>query len=257
MVAKNNEQPANPEMTENKAELLQKAIELLAPRKDQGRFRDDDIRQSKKSQIQKIIEHYQADQRLKWTDFRNDLREIAARAEALRQRIARAEAVSISLLGTNGLLRALFRTKRDADGQPIQEAGGWRDEYCKGAAESEILDLLELISSIAQQESQNLEIGTGKSAFYPESDHAQNELVRDCLRLFEIYRPGEASTTEGGDFRVFTSRLYEIATGKPEVNMIRRVRRVLKDYREVQSDYRKNRIDIIAEMNIRRGKFYG
>ena len=218
------------------------------------------MRRSIESQIDQITEQYQTAKRqpVRWTDIRNDIEEIATRADALRERIAQAGAVSVSRLGANETLRPLFRAKRDADGQPIEEAGPWRDEFREGAADSEILDLLELISNIAQQEVEELYIGNGKKASYPEADHPEYELVRDCLRLFETYRPGEASTTEGGDFRGFVSLIYEMATGQSGVDLTRRVRNTIADYKELKNQtLSEDRGEIIAEMNRQRGKFDG
>lgn len=57
---------------------------------------------------------------------------------------------------------------------------------------------------------------------------ANDELVIGCLNLFEDCRPGEASTTEAGDFRTFVSIVYELSTGKKDVDLVRPVKRSIR-----------------------------
>jgi len=56
---------------------------------------------------------------------------------------------------------------------------------------------------------------------------ANEELVAGCYKLFEKYRPGEATTTAGGDFRTFVSILHELSTGEKN-DLERQVKEYLK-----------------------------
>lgn len=255
-MAEDNKDPINRRRREFDAELLHAVLDLLKPKKERDRRLNNEARRLTERQVCEVIDQYQlaTRQTVRWSDIREDLKEIGARANVLKQRISQARAVSVSRLGANRTLRPLFRARQDADGRPIVDAGPWSDEFRDGAAESEILDLLNLISSIAQQETKELPVGAGKQAPYPEPDHAERELVRECLRLFETYRPGEASTTVGGDFREFVSRIYEMATGKSEVDLTRRVRQAIADHKAAKSTSSGSRGEIIAEMNRARRK---
>ena len=52
--------------------------------------------------------------------------------------------------------------------------------------------------------------------------------VRLCFLLFDKYRPGEASTYEGGDFNRFCELMYEVATDTSEPNMLPWIKRFFK-----------------------------
>ncbi len=52
--------------------------------------------------------------------------------------------------------------------------------------------------------------------------------VRLCFQLFDRYRPGEASTYEGGDFNRFCELMYEVATDTSEPHMLRSIKQFFK-----------------------------
>jgi hypothetical protein len=68
---------------------------------------------------------------------------------------------------------------------------------------------------------------------------AKEGLCKNCLLLFDSFRPGEATTSQHGDFGTFVEWVFEIATGSPpqrETSMATPVKNALKRYRKLQSD---------------------
>lgn len=57
-------------------------------------------------------------------------------------------------------------------------------------------------------------------------DHAKHWLVIRCFDIFETYRPGIASTTDGGPFHTFVSIVYELATRERGVDFGRHIRSI-------------------------------
>jgi len=47
-------------------------------------------------------------------------------------------------------------------------------------------------------------------------DDVRTELVKLSYQAFDVYRPGDASATQSGDFITFVERVHEIATGQQE-----------------------------------------
>ena len=57
---------------------------------------------------------------------------------------------------------------------------------------------------------------------------ANYELVSWCYKLFDEYRPGEAKTTDDGDFHVFASKVHGLSVGK-EIDLGRQVKKFFKN----------------------------
>jgi hypothetical protein len=59
---------------------------------------------------------------------------------------------------------------------------------------------------------------------------ANMELIARCHKLFEGYRPNQASSTQGGGFRTFVSHVFELSTGEEAdlESQIKEFRRGLK-----------------------------
>jgi hypothetical protein len=99
-------------------------------------------------------------------------------------------------------------------------------------SESQTLNILWGLSISAHGALSNLQL-TGpasgqKAATWP----PKRALAFQCLEIFDRYRPGEASSTEGGPFRTFVSYVYEIATGERTADLESPVKEVLKLVRE-------------------------
>lgn len=105
---------------------------------------------------------------------------------------------------------------------------------------SELVPLLERFRDVARSKAEELaeELKEfkldGRRSSYPEPDHNMVEFVRDCLREFENYQPGKASSTAEGAFRTFVSVVYELVTGQKEVDLERRVKRVMGEWRSAK-----------------------
>ena len=98
---------------------------------------------------------------------------------------------------------------------------------------SDLRDLLPELSSATQTLLSDLPDKAEKkegTELWPDS--LKSQLVWDCFEIFEKYRPGEASTTTGGDFRDFVSRVFEITTGKRDADLERPVKEVLREIRK-------------------------
>jgi len=113
-----------------------------------------------------------------------------------------------------------------------QRRGDEYDAICDGR-ESRLLSMLDGI--VAASEEALAELQADKGGSRQQSilgGSANEELVASCQRLFEQHRPGEASTTEGGDFRDFMTLVYEVSTGEMGVDLERPVKEHMRRLRQ-------------------------
>ena len=60
---------------------------------------------------------------------------------------------------------------------------------------------------------------------------ADEELVASCHNLFQLHRPGKASTTTGGDFRTFVSLVYDLSTGQKDVDLEQPIKKHIRKFK--------------------------
>ena len=61
---------------------------------------------------------------------------------------------------------------------------------------------------------------------------ANYELVAGCYKLFQLYRPGEATTSDDGEFHAFVSYVYELSTGEEDEDLGRPIREHLQKVKQ-------------------------
>ena len=143
------------------------------------------------------------------TDVAQNLKCVRDSASELRAQIAALDYLSLKELRRHGafehpsLVVPIDKTKR-----PGNEfiAIGERKE-------SRLLSMLDAIVEASERALAELpEKDPGGSKKHPMlEDSADDELVDCCYSLFDEYRPGVASTTEGQIFRTFVSIVYELS----------------------------------------------
>ena len=119
--------------------------------------------------------------------------------------------------------------------QPIydnQRSGDEFDAICEGR-DSRLLSMLGLIVTASEGALDELladKGGTKKQSIL--GGTANKELVVSCHDLFQLHRPGKASTAQGGDFRAFVSLVYELSTGEKDADRERSVKEYIKNFKE-------------------------
>lgn len=108
-------------------------------------------------------------------------------------------------------------------GLPEKEAWALRS-----GGRSLFVDLARMISLMAQGARESLLLSGGAAGRKAWTLPPKRELALECLQIFDEYRPGEAKTTEGGDFRAFVGYVYEIATGERDADLEKPVKEAVK-----------------------------
>lgn len=209
----------------NDPDILKHAVGLLTPETS-----EDHIRAIAK--VRGILCDFELNQRstTTWGAINSELEGIKQGAEELRTRWNRASAITHNRICWRPDLYEKFK---DIDGY-LQSLAR--------TASSQAGEIKEV------REDHNLK---GRAGSFPEPDHLMIEFVRDCLRVFENFRPGDASSTEGGPFREFVSTVHELRTGEEGVDYKRRVARVMREWRDIRHDSlgsEQSQAEIIEEM---------
>ena len=151
-------------------------------------------------------------------------------ASELRTHIGALDYVSLCQLRQHGAF------KHPGLIEPIAEGQRSGDEFaaiCEGK-NSRLLSMLDGIVEACDRALTELPADVGGSMKETILGLAANiELVAGCHRLFEKFLPGEATTTAGGAFRHFVSSVYELSTGRMDVDLERSVKayaRSIKSY---------------------------
>ena len=93
---------------------------------------------------------------------------------------------------------------------------------------SPLLNSIQHLCVTAQAAKLNLSLTGPSSGQKASTMPPKRSLALRCIEIFERYRPGEASTTTGGHFRTFVSRVYEIATGEQDADLEKAVKEAVK-----------------------------
>lgn len=134
----------------------------------------------------------------------------------------------------DGAFTGLFGARNDADGiadNAVSEISGSGNEDAPFGARDydRLLDDLRTLKDAAEhllEDPQLLDKGGRPDAI------AEQDLVEGCYTIFEHWRQGDASTTEGADFPAFVETIAELATGETNLNFSRHVRTVLGKLRD-------------------------
>ena len=168
------------------------------------------------------------------SDIRSNLTTVMESAKELSSLISALDYLSLRELRQHGAFRhpsltiPIDSTKRRGN-ELIAIAEG------KG---SRLLSLLDAIVEASERALKKLpKKDKGGSIKQPMLGAPPNdELVNFCLELFEKYRPGEAKTTEAGDFQIFVSRVYELSTGENNVDLDQPVKRSIRNLKQKHRD---------------------
>lgn len=209
-------------------ETLNHAVGLLIPETDEGHIRAS-------AAVAKILDDFDFNQRsaLTWGIINSELKEIEHSAIELLTKWNSASAIT-------------------------------RNRICSQTEKFDNLEIfLRSLAQIASKQAEEIEVVRednrlkGKAGSFPEPDHLMIEFVRDCLRVFESFRPEEASTTKGGPFPEFVSAVHELRTGDKGIYLTRRINQVIRDWRVVQKETsmpKQSTAEIVTELNAARGK---
>lgn len=186
-----------------------------------------------------------------YTQVRDELQEIEKAAEKLIKCIERSNPLTMSRFRA-GHLRGWFLQGTDTT-DPLD------DRMLADGRETKLVTFLRDVTHVARQDRKPdvWAIGSGKQAKYPEPEHAKRELVRDCVRLFEAHRPGEAKSTLNGDFLLFVGFVWELATGQAEVSLKTVALPILRQWRKMKkaaAEPEKTRSEVIETIQNERGK---
>lgn len=195
----------DPKLKRRAEELLDVILDVLGP---QAKAKPDGVRFSvilTASLYQPLLEHYAK------APSRKKLRQ---RLEALRNSASGAAAVLESR--DPYLLAALHM-----HGLPEDEVAG-----CSR------LDILKRLCLVAYVAVLNLPLEGPVGGQKVSATPPKRALAFRCLEVFERYRPGKASSTEGGDFRAFVGYVYEIATGEQDADLEKPVKEAIGLFRD-------------------------
>ena len=151
------------------------------------------------------------------SDILATLSEIADFANQLKTSLETLDLWSLSLLRKNGAF--------PQGAAPGETPESEFDALCRGHG-SRFVAMLDRLGEAASQATGDL-ADRGGSARMPWGTSAKEEIVAGCFHIFERLCPGEASTTVGGPFRSFVSRVYELATDKKDVDLEHAVKKNL------------------------------
>ncbi len=145
------------------------------------------------------------------SNIKSNLNCVMESAKELRSRIAVLDYFSLRALRQHGVFEHPSLIAPIADSQ---RSGDEFEAICD-KRESRLLTLLNTIVEASEQASAELpELDSGRPIKQPMlGDWANYELVAACFGLFDERRPGEAKTTQGGDFRTFVSIVHQLSTG--------------------------------------------
>lgn len=178
--------------------LMEEILNQLGP---QAKAKPDDARLSvifAASLYQPLAEHYaKAPSRKKLREQLEVLRDSAGRVATLYER---RDLYLLGALHMHGLPEDEVR------------ALGWGQS-------SPGLDFLKRLCAAAHAAIVNLPLAGSVGGQKASSTPPKRALALWCWEIFESYRPGKASTTEGGDFRGFVTLVYEIATGELDADL--------------------------------------
>ena len=116
---------------------------------------------------------------------------------------------------------------------PITDDQSSGDEYeaIREERDSRLLSMLDAIVKASERALEKPREDSGGWINQPMlGGWANEELVAGCYKLFDKYRPGEARTTAGGNFRTFVSIFHQLSTGKQN-DLEWQVRAYLKNIR--------------------------
>ena len=167
-------------------------------------------------------------------DIRSNLTKVMESAKELRSLIAALDYVSLRELRQHGAFRhPSLIVPIDGTRRPGNEliAIGER----KG---SRLLSMLDAIVEASERALAELpEKDPGGSIKQPMlGGPAKDELANWCLELFEEYRPGGATTTEGGVFRTFVSIVHQLSTGEQDVDFDQPVKKSIRNLKQKRGD---------------------
>ncbi len=151
------------------------------------------------------------------SDVLATLSEIADFSNRLKTGLETLDFWSLSLLRKNGAF--------PQGAAPGETPESEFDALCRGHG-SRFVAMLDQLGTAASQTTGDLR-DRGGSARMPWGTSAKEEIVAGCFHIFERLCPGEASTTVGGPFRSFVSRVYELATDKKDVDLEHAVKKNL------------------------------
>jgi hypothetical protein len=159
-------------------------------------------------------------------DLKNNLHCVENSAKTLRRHIAALDFESLRRLRQHGMFKhgSLIEPISDS-----QRRGDEFDAICENR-DSRLLSMLDLIVTVS--EGAIAELSADKGGGKKQSilgGTADEELVASCHSLFQLHRPGKASTTTGGDFRTFVSLVYYISTGKAHVDLERPIKKHIRN----------------------------
>ena len=180
-----------------------------------------------------------------YSQVRDELQEIEKAAEKLIKRIERSDPLTMSRFRATHLRNWFLQGKDTAD---LLD-----DRMLADGRETKLVTLLRDITHVAKQARAPdvWHVESGKKAEYSGPEHAKRGLVGDCILLFKTYRSGGPKATEGSDFFVFLSFVWELATGKSEVSLRKMALPLLKLDREADGDtanLEKSRSDVIKSL---------
>ena len=165
-------------------------------------------------------------------DLKKNLTYVANSAKTLRRHIAALDFESLRRLGQRGMFEHASLI------QPIydnQRRGDEFDAICEGR-DSRLLSMLGLIVTASEGALEELladKGGSKKQSIL--GGTANEELVASCHNLFQLHRPGKASTATGGNFLAFVSLVYELSTGEKDVDLERPVKEYIKKLKQGRS----------------------
>ena len=162
-------------------------------------------------------------------DLKNNLTCVKNSAKALRSHIAALDYESLRRLRQHGMFEHASLI------EPIvkkQRRGDEFDTICE-RRDSRLLSMLDLIVKASERALAELPTdpgGTKKQSIL--GGTANEELVPSCHKLFQLYRPGEATTSDDGDFHAFCSYVYELSTGEEDEDLGGRIREHFKKIKQ-------------------------
>ncbi len=150
------------------------------------------------------------------SDISTNLNYVRESAKEFRSLIAALDYFSLRELHEQGAFRHPSLVA------PITDDQSSGDEYeaIREERDSRLLSMLDAIVEASERALEKVPKDKGGSIKQPMlGGPAKNELANGCLALFEEYRPGDAKTSEGGDFRTFVSLVFELSTGEKDVDL--------------------------------------
>ena len=168
------------------------------------------------------------------SDISDNLNFVKESAEELRSLIAALDYFSLRELHEQGAFQHPCLLS------PIAEEQSNEDEYesIREGQNSRLLSILDVIAEASKRALEKPHKDPGGSIKQPMlGGSANEELVARCYKLFNNFRPGEAKSTQGGDFRTFVSLCHQLSTGEAN-DCERQIKHHIKNVRQQQHPVR-------------------